>query len=181
LAAKPKRLLAQREAELLEAHRLEVQERDPADRCRDLGIAQREVEQRPDGDHRQLLELLRAPAQLREHLGRRLDLVQEEQCRPVDHDPPTERDLEPLQRGPRIVVGEAARELRPALEVRLDHRAKASLAPRARQEGLSDLPGSPQDQGLPARAPSPCNQVALAGSQHAKAPEEPAKKSTWMS
>jgi hypothetical protein len=79
LLAQParERLLAQRRAGLLEAHRLEVEERDASDGRRHVRVAQREVEQRSRADHRQLGQLLGEPAQPGEHLGRRLDLIEE--------------------------------------------------------------------------------------------------------
>lgn len=154
-----------------------MQERNPADWRRDVWIAQREVEQGSRGDERQRWQLLREPAQLGEHFWRGLDLVQEEQRRPVDRNPSAKRDLEARQRGARIVVREAARKLRPALEIGFDHRLEPALCPRSRQVGLSDLPAPPKNQGLPARVLPPSVQVDLPGPQHVSLLHEPAKRS----
>lgn len=76
---------------LVEAHRPEVEKADAPDGHAERVLGQREFEERPRGDHRELGELFGEPSELAQDRAGSLDLVEEQQ-RSVDRDVAAEQE-----------------------------------------------------------------------------------------
>ena len=150
LRAPPRQPVAQRRLpvsreELGEAQRLHVPVANTSHRHAVREVGKAELQQRPGRDHRQLRLLLREPAQIRQHLGRRLHLVKE-QHRLLRGGRYPQRQREIVEDAARVRLVEVAPQPRVALEVRLHQDAPRPRRPVPHQPGLAYLPGAADHQ-----------------------------------
>ena len=152
-----------RAQELREGHRPQVEELDPPHRHRERVLREGEFEQGAGGDHRDSGALLVEVAKGGQRVGRRLDLVQEE-------DRPFESPVRAGFEGGPDPIGVEAPEDRIEIGVPLEvHFEQAAVGGRRKlpdQGGLADLAGAADDQRLAAVPGQPAAQDGLGAAFH---------------
>ena len=149
--------------ELGERHRAEVEVLDPPDRHREGVVGERELEQRPGGDHRNLGALLVEVAQGGQRAGRGLDLV-EEQDRPPE--PPIDPRFDPGDDPVGVEAGEGPVEVGVPFEVDFEEGPTGGLREPPHQRRLPDLPGAADHERLTAVLRQPAAQDGLGAAFH---------------
>ena len=128
-------------------------------------IGEHEIQKRTRRDHGQLRHVFGEPPQVGEHLGGRLDFVQEEDRGSRD-DPSAKPRLKPLDGGCRTTLGKQRRIARITLKVDLDQIPVRMRCQFPHQPGLSTLSCSAHDEGFPVNHPQPVNQICQSVAFH---------------
>ena len=152
-----------RAEELGERHRAEVEVLDPPDRHREGVVGERELEQRPGGNHRNLGALLVEVAQGGQRPGRGLDLVEEQDRLP---EPPVDPRLDPGDDPVGVEAGEGPVEVGVPFEVDFEEGPTGGLRKPPHQRGLADLPGAADHERLAAVLRQPAAQDGFGAALH---------------